>query len=161
MPFYTTIPKRIQTMWVQYGLLLPPPSACLKPQILPTSLPTLFLQVHPTQLSSWPPQCCCPLLRSQAPGLSVCVSDVTLLYGELVWQSRGRPTCMWQWLQLSSPSLICSVSMEHCVPEQQGFLDLSTHGDTKTWVILHVCTPGRNVILKNMNDVRGKKLHAK
>lgn len=42
MPFHTTIPKRIQTMWVQYGLLPPPThtSACLKPQILPTQLPT-------------------------------------------------------------------------------------------------------------------------
>lgn len=105
MPFHTTIPKRIQTMWVQYGLLSPSPPAS-NPESYP--LPILFLQPHPTQpfpLAAsvlMPP----PPLRSQAPGLSVCVSEV--LYGELVWQGRGKPTCMWQWLQLSSPSLISS-----------------------------------------------------
>lgn len=98
MPFHTTIPKRIQTMWVQYGLLSTPhpPSACRKPWILPT--PTYhpchpFLQPHPPLPSSLTPPCWCPLLlQSQAPGLSVYVSEVTLLYGELVWQGRGRPT---------------------------------------------------------------------
>lgn len=46
MPFHTTIPKRIQTMWVQYGLLSPSPPAS-NPESYP--LPILFLQPHPTQ----------------------------------------------------------------------------------------------------------------
>lgn len=46
MPFHTTIPKRIQTMWVQYGLL-PHSSACLPQTPRKSYPPTLFLQPHP------------------------------------------------------------------------------------------------------------------
>lgn len=74
----------------------PPLSACLQPQILPTSLPNpATLSCNPTTPLPRPSLCWCPnpfpsFLRSQASGLSVCVSEVTLLYGELVWQSRGQ-----------------------------------------------------------------------
>lgn len=66
---------------------LTPPSACLKPQILPTPHPTphptpatLFLQPPPNP--SLASSVLMPLFRSQARRLSVCVSEVTLLYGE-------------------------------------------------------------------------------
>lgn len=156
MPFHTTIPKRIQTMWVQYRLLPLPRLPALPPHPIHfTYHPSPATPPHPTQPFPWPPQRCCPVLQSQASGLSVCVSEVALLYGELMWQSRGRPTCMWQRLQLSSPSLTSWVfslptdpNFVHCGSDLQGVFSLwrpSRHLTQKleSWCTFH--TPGHHL----------------
>lgn len=111
------------------------------PPILSTLRTTHLLQPHPTQPFPWPPQRCCPVLQSQASGLSVCVSEVALLYGELMWQSRGRPTCMWQRLQLSSPSL---TSWVFSLPTDPNFV----HCGSDLWGVFSLWRPSRHLTQK-------------
>lgn len=79
MPFHTTIPKRIQTMWVQYGLL-PPPTHTRLPALNPKSHPLNFLPLPPcpaTLPHPFPSRCWCTPPRLPLPPVigpwAVCV----------------------------------------------------------------------------------------